>query len=80
MTVLDVDGEGFVDPAAVDAAIGPDTILVSIQHANQEIGTVQDIDSHRQSVPGEGGSLPHRCDAHLRAAASGRERLYRSIW
>ena len=45
VTVLDVDGDGLVDPGAIAAAIAPDTILVSIQHANQEIGTVQDIDA-----------------------------------
>jgi cysteine desulfurase len=44
VTVLEVDAEGFVDPAAVEDAIGPDTILVSIQHANQEIGTIQDVE------------------------------------
>ena len=43
VTVLDVDGDGLVDPGAIAAAIAPDTILVSIQHANQEIGTVQDL-------------------------------------
>ena len=45
VSVLDVDGEGFVDPAAVEKAISSDTILVSIQQASQEIGTVQDIES-----------------------------------
>ncbi|MBN1337293.1 MAG: cysteine desulfurase [Deltaproteobacteria bacterium] len=45
LTVLPVDGEGFVDPAAVEAAIRPDTVLVSIQTANNEIGTVQDLPS-----------------------------------
>ena len=45
VTVLDVDGDGLVDPGAVAAAVGLDTILVSIQHANQEIGTVQDIEA-----------------------------------
>jgi cysteine desulfurase len=43
VTVLEVDGEGFVDPEAVSAALRPDTILVSVQQANQEIGTCQDI-------------------------------------
>jgi len=43
VTVLEVDSDGLLDPDAVAAAIEPDTILVSIQHANQEIGTVQDI-------------------------------------
>ncbi len=45
VTLLDVDGDGLVDPAAVDKAITPETILVSVQHANQEIGTIQDIES-----------------------------------
>jgi cysteine desulfurase len=44
-TVLDVDAEGLVDPGAVEKAIAKDTILVSIQHANQEIGTVQDLEN-----------------------------------
>lgn len=42
-TYLDVDGEGMIDPANLEESITKDTILVSIQHANQEIGTLQDI-------------------------------------
>jgi len=45
VTVLDVDADGLVDPSAVEKAISSDTVVVSIQHANQEIGTVQDIAS-----------------------------------
>jgi cysteine desulfurase len=45
VTYLPVDAEGLVDPESVRAAIGGETILVSVQHANQEIGTVQDIDA-----------------------------------
>jgi len=40
---LDVDEMGFVNVAQLEALIRDDTILVSVQHANQEIGTVQDI-------------------------------------
>ena len=40
-TYLDVDGDGLVDPDAVRRAIRPDTILISIMHANSEIGTIQ---------------------------------------
>lgn len=43
ITKLGVDSEGFVDPSELRGEIGDDTILVSIQHANQEIGTLQDI-------------------------------------
>ena len=63
VTVLDVDGDGVVDPAAVEKAISQDTILVSIQHANQEIGTVQDI----QTIAGicrEKGVLFHTDATH----------------
>ncbi len=43
VTYLAPDGDGRIDPEAVRTALEPDTALVSIQHANQEIGTVQDI-------------------------------------
>jgi cysteine desulfurase len=43
VTLLPVDGEGFVDPAAVAAAIGPRTILVSVMAANGEIGVLEPL-------------------------------------
>lgn len=43
VTYLDVDEKGLVDPAQVERAIGPKTILVSVMLANNEIGTVQPI-------------------------------------
>lgn len=42
-TVLPVDGSGKVDPAALEEAIRPETILVSIMFANNEIGTIEPI-------------------------------------
>jgi cysteine desulfurase len=44
VTYLDVDGDGFVDLDKLRDSITKETILVSIQHANQEIGTIQDIE------------------------------------
>jgi len=42
-TVLPVDRYGVVDPQALDAAIGPETVLVSIMFANNEIGTIHPV-------------------------------------
>ena len=43
VTYLDVDADGVVSPEAVEKAIRPDTILISIMTANNEIGTIEPI-------------------------------------
>ena len=43
ITYLDVDEYGRVSPEAVEAAIQPNTILISIMAANNEIGTIMPI-------------------------------------
>ncbi|MFO7917984.1 MAG: cysteine desulfurase family protein, partial [Anaerolineae bacterium] len=45
VTYLDVDEYGRIDLDQLDRAITSQTILVSIQSANQEIGTLQDVDA-----------------------------------
>jgi len=45
VTYLDVDSGGFADLDKLRDSITNETILVSIQHANQEIGTIQDIEN-----------------------------------
>jgi cysteine desulfurase len=42
-TYLPVDGYGMVDPDDVRAAIRPDTIAISVMHANSEAGTIQPV-------------------------------------
>lgn len=43
VTVLQVDSAGLVDPDDVRRAITPHTVLISIMHANNEVGTIQPI-------------------------------------
>ena len=43
VTYLDVDENGLVDPEEVEKAIRPDTILVSIMFANNEVGSIQPV-------------------------------------
>lgn len=44
VTYLPVDGAGRIDPRDLRKAITPRTVLVSIMHANNEVGTVQPIE------------------------------------
>jgi len=44
VTYIMPDKSGFVSKEAVEEAIRPDTILVSVMHANNEIGTIQPIE------------------------------------
>ncbi len=74
VTRLPVDAEGLVDPATLEAAIRPETCLISIMYANNEIGTIQplaeltaiarrhDIPFHTDAVQAA-GSLPLDVDA-----------------
>src|SRR5688500_14402539 len=43
VTYLGVDGHGVIDPDEVKRAIRPDTIGISIMHANSEVGTIQPV-------------------------------------
>ena len=43
VTYLDVQENGLVDLAAFEAALRPDTIVVSVMYVNNEIGVIQDI-------------------------------------
>ena len=60
-TLLPVDGYGMVDPADLEKAIAPDTVLVSVMHANNEVGTIEPI-AELAAIAHRSGVLFH-CDA-----------------
>jgi cysteine desulfurase len=43
VTLVPVDGYGLVDPGEVEKAIRPDTAIISIMYANNEVGTIEPI-------------------------------------
>ena len=58
VTVLPVDADGWVNPIDLEAAIRPDTILVSVMHANNEVGTLQPVQELAQ-ISHQHGALFH---------------------
>ena len=60
-SLLPVDAYGMVDPADLERAIAPDTILVSVMHANNEVGTIEPI-AELAAIARRSGILFH-CDA-----------------
>lgn len=61
LSVLPVDNDGLVFPAALQAAIQPETILVSVMHANNEVGTIQPV-RELVDIAHRAGAIFH-CDA-----------------
>ncbi len=59
-TLVPVDATGRVDPDAVAAAIRDESAIVSVGYANNEIGTVQDVDGLVTAVAGR---VPLHLDA-----------------
>jgi cysteine desulfurase len=64
LTILPVDGFGTVDPDDVRRAIEPGTVLVSVMHANNEVGTLEPI------AEIAGVAREHRIACHTDAAQS----------
>ncbi len=55
VTYLAVDDTGMVDPSDLEKAIKPSTILISVMHANNEVGTIQPVEiigeiAHRHNI------------------------------
>jgi cysteine desulfurase len=61
LTYLEPGADGLITAQAVAAALRPDTILVSIMHANNELGTVNDIAAIGRVARGAG--VLFHCDA-----------------
>ncbi len=61
LTILDVDRFGLVDPTDLKVAISPETILVSVMHANNEVGSIQSIRALTE-ITHQSGAAFH-CDA-----------------
>lgn len=57
-TYVSVGADGIVSPEAIRAAIRPETILISVMHANNEIGTLQPIEEIGK-IAAEAGILFH---------------------
>jgi len=64
IATLPVDDDGLVDPREVERAITPQTILITIMHANNEVGAIEPIE--------EIAAIAHRCGilVHTDAAQS----------
>jgi cysteine desulfurase len=58
VTIVPVDADGQVSPSTVAAAIRSDTILISIMHANNEVGTIQPI-GEISAIAHKNGILMH---------------------
>jgi len=64
VTLVPVDRDGVVDPAAVRKALRPDTAIVSVMHANSEIGTIEPVEEIGRVARGSGVTF------HVDATAS----------
>ena len=58
ITRVPVDSSGLLDPEDVRRALRPDTILISIHHANNEVGTIEPI-AEIGKIAREAGTLFH---------------------
>ena len=61
ITYLPVDEYGMVDPRRVEEAITPETLLVTVMHANNEVGTVQPIAEIAEIAHRHGALLHSDC-------------------
>jgi cysteine desulfurase len=58
LSIAPVDASGFVDPSAIEAAIRPETALISVMLANNEVGAIQPVEQIA-AIAREHGVLMH---------------------
>ncbi|MET9509528.1 cysteine desulfurase family protein [Streptomyces flavidovirens] len=58
VTILTPDGRGWIDPDDVRRALRPNTVLVSVMHANNETGVIQPV-ADIADIAHEAGALMH---------------------
>ena len=69
VTFLPVDADGVVDLAALEAAVGPETTVVSIMTANNEVGTIQPIAEAARVAKAKNPNVVFHTDAVQAAGA-----------
>ena len=77
VTYLPVDQYGVVSPDAVEEAVREDTILVSIMHTNNEIGSVQPIEEIGRRIKRKNPACLFHVDA---VQGFGKARIYPKKW
>ena len=63
VTYLKPDKQGFISPEAVEEAIRPDTILVSIMLVNNELGTILPVEAAARAIREQKSPALLHCDA-----------------
>lgn len=77
VTYLPVDEKGIVSPESVEEAVREDTILVSVMHTNNEIGSVQPIEEIGKRIKRKNPSTLFHVDA---VQGFGKARIYPAKW
>lgn len=70
VTYLPVTPEGLVLPEALEAAICPDTALVSVMYANNEVGTIQPVEELAAICRDARRVVSYGCSAGSRACGN----------
>jgi cysteine desulfurase len=63
VTYVGVDGEGFIDLGELEAAVGDDTVLVSVMYVNNEVGTIEPVGEAVRAVKAKNPRAVFHTDA-----------------